>query len=633
MSKIDELLKNEKVEWKKLGDVCEIKRGRVISKKYLKQNPGEYPVYSSQTRNNGEIGKIKTYDFDGEYATWTTDGAYAGTVFYRNGKFSVTNICGIIKPNDKKELLVKFIVYWLQIEAKKHVKGGSGNPKLMSNVVNNIKIPIPSFETQEKIVEILDKFTNYVTELQAELQAELQDRTKQYEYYRDMLLSEDYLNKLCKNPEINSYKLRFTTLGEVGKFINGSGMPKTMFTSDGEVGAIHYGHIYTKYSVFVNEPIVKVSKNDAEKLKKVNKGDLVIARTSENIDDVMKTVAYLGNSQVVAGGHTAIFKHRENPKYLSHLFNGCSSFLKQKIKYARGVKVIEISTEEMKKIKVILPPLEIQNKVVEVLDKFQAFLTDTEGLLPQEIEQRQKQYEYFREKLLTFDGNVVSKQASKQASKVISNRYYQLLEEACELAQIDCFKITMGKLSDYLKETKNIKWNDKEVFTYIDLSSIDRENNSILETTLVNKNNAPSRARQLIKEKDILFGTTRPLLKRYYFVEEEYDGQLCSTGFCVLRADEEKILPKWIYYNIMTSKFLEFVNINEKGTSYPSISDSIIKEFKIPVPPIPVQEHVVSILDKFDELINDISTGIPKEIELRQKEYEYYRERLLSFPR
>lgn len=191
----------------------------------------------------------------------------------------------------------------------------------------------------------------------------------------------------------------------------------------------------------------------------------------------------------------------------------------------------------------------------------------------------------------------------------------------------------MGKLSDYLKETKNIKWNDKEVFTYIDLSSIDRENNSILETTLVNKNNAPSRARQLIKEKDILFGTTRPLLKRYYFVEEEYDGQLCSTGFCVLRADEEKILPKWIYYNIMTSKFLEFVNINEKGTSYPSISDSIIKEFKIPVPPIPVQEHVVSILDKFDELINDISTGIPKEIELRQKEYEYYRERLLSFPR
>ena len=104
MSKIDKLLKNEKVEWKKLGEVCNIKRGRVISKIYLEEHKGEFPVYSSQTRNNGEIGRISTYDFDGEFATWTTDGAYAGTVFYRNGKFSVTNICGLIEPKDNKKL-------------------------------------------------------------------------------------------------------------------------------------------------------------------------------------------------------------------------------------------------------------------------------------------------------------------------------------------------------------------------------------------------------------------------------------------------------------------------------------------------------------------------------------------------
>ncbi|MDU5201246.1 MAG: restriction endonuclease subunit S [Finegoldia magna] len=629
MSKIDELLKNEKVEWKKLGDVCEIKRGRVISKKYLKQNPGEYPVYSSQTRNNGEIGKIKTYDFDGEYATWTTDGAYAGTVFYRNGKFSVTNICGIIKPNDKKELLVKFIVYWLQIEAKKHVKGGSGNPKLMSNVVNNIKIPIPSFETQEKIVEILDKFTNYVTELQAELQ----DRTKQYEYYRDMLLSEDYLNKLCKNPEINSYKLRFTTLGEVGKFINGSGMPKTMFTSDGEVGAIHYGHIYTKYSVFVNEPIVKVSKNDAEKLKKVNKGDLVIARTSENIDDVMKTVAYLGNSQVVAGGHTAIFKHRENPKYLSHLFNGCSSFLKQKIKYARGVKVIEISTEEMKKIKVILPPLEIQNKVVEVLDKFQALLTDTEGLLPQEIDQRQKQYEYFREKLLTFDGNVVSKQASKQASKIISNRYFDLLEEACDIVGIELFnvewksleEVSTGKLQ-YGSGASAVEYDGKT--RYIRITDIDEMGNLKLEKVSPNK----IEDKYYLSYGDILFARSGATVGKNFIYTEDYPAVF--AGYLIrLKVNKKLVNPKFVYSCLNTTSYKSFILNKKSNSSKPNINAKQYSEFKIPVPPFAVQEHVVSILDKFDELINDISTGIPKEIELRQKEYEYYRERLLSFPR
>ena len=199
MPNILELLKNEKVEWKKLGELATIQRGRVISKKYLESHKGEYPVYSSQTKDDGVIGKIESYDFDGEYITWTTDGAYAGTVFYRLGKFSITNICGLIKPKD--ELMVKYLYYWLQIKAKRYVTGGSGNPKLMSNVAATIEIPIPSLDTQEKIVKILDKFSNSVSELQIELQTELQSRTKQYNYYRDMLLSEVYLNKITKEME------------------------------------------------------------------------------------------------------------------------------------------------------------------------------------------------------------------------------------------------------------------------------------------------------------------------------------------------------------------------------------------------------------------------------------------------
>ena len=194
MNGILELLKNTKVEWKTLGEVCEIQRGRVISKKYLEEHKGCYPVYSSQTKNNGEIGKIDTYDFDGEYATWTTDGAYAGTIFYRNGKFSITNICGLISVKDDSSLLIKFIVYWLQIEAKKYVSGGSGNPKLMSNVVVQIPIPIPPIELQKEIVRILDTFSELIAELQAELQAELILRQKQYEYYRNLLLSFPHQN-------------------------------------------------------------------------------------------------------------------------------------------------------------------------------------------------------------------------------------------------------------------------------------------------------------------------------------------------------------------------------------------------------------------------------------------------------
>ena len=191
-------------------------------------------------------------------------------------------------------------------------------------------------------------------------------------------------------------------LGDIGAFENGTGMPKSLFNKNGSVGAIHYGHIYTKYNLFVDSPIVKVSEDNIEKLKKVNYGDLVIAKTSENVDDVMKTVAYLGNETAVTGGHAAIFRHNQNPKYLSYVFNGANYLLRQKNKFARGVKVIELSINEMEKIKIPLPSLIVQDYVVSILDKFDKLVNDINEGLPKEIELRQKQYEYYRERLLNF---------------------------------------------------------------------------------------------------------------------------------------------------------------------------------------------------------------------------------------
>ena len=260
------LLENEPVEWKMLGEFCDIKRGRVISKKYLEENKGEYPVFSSQTRDNGVIGKIDTYDFDGDYITWTTDGAYAGTVFYRSGKFSITNICGLIKTSEL--VLMKYVYYWLQIEAKKYVTGGSGNPKLMSNVVAKIRVPIPSLDIQEKIVKILDKFTEYVTELQTELQK----RIDQYTYYRDILLSEEYIQKLCKEMEADR-QLRIVSLGEIGIFTRGNGLQKKDFQEKGKP-VIHYGQLYTKYGFSTDNVVSYTDKTVFEKLRKAYKNDI-----------------------------------------------------------------------------------------------------------------------------------------------------------------------------------------------------------------------------------------------------------------------------------------------------------------------------------------------------------------------
>ena len=203
--------------------------------------------------------------------------------------------------------------------------------------------------------------------------------------------------------EINLFeKVEWKELRSIGKFENGIGMPKTMFDEKGEIGAIHYGHIYTRYNLFVKNPIVKVSVDNASKLKKLRSGDLVIAKTSENIGDIMKTIAYLGENEAVVGGHSAIFKHKEDPKYLSYVFNGASYLINQKNKMARGVKVIELSATDMEKIKIPLPSLAVQKYIVSILNKFDTLINDLSQGLPKEIELRQKQYEYYREKLLNF---------------------------------------------------------------------------------------------------------------------------------------------------------------------------------------------------------------------------------------
>ena len=177
------------VEYKRVDELCDITRGKVYSKDYIKNNIGIYPVYSSQTENGGELGKINTYDFNGEYVTWTTDGAYAGSIFYRNGKFSITNVCGLLKVRNFNELIPKYLYYILKINTHNYVNGGSGNPKLMSNVMSNIILPIPSIEIQSKIVQILDKLEIYSKDIKTGLPLEVSDRKKQYDYYLNKLLT------------------------------------------------------------------------------------------------------------------------------------------------------------------------------------------------------------------------------------------------------------------------------------------------------------------------------------------------------------------------------------------------------------------------------------------------------------
>ena len=273
----------------------------------------------------------------------------------------------------------------------------------------------------------------------------------------------------------------------------------------------------------------------------------------------------------------------DNAKYIYHAF---LNFYKKELSYKRH-------WAKAKETLIPIPPLSVQSQIVQILDTF------TE--LTAELSMRQKQYQYYRDFLLSEH----------------------------ELAKVG---FEWKSLGEVVLPTNNIRWHENDLsYRYIDLSSVDKDNNNIGETLEITSKNAPSRAQKIVKKDDVIFATTRPTQMRSALIPPNLDGQIASTGYCILRANQNEVLPKWIYYNLQIDEFKIYLQDKQSGTAYPAISDGLIKQFQIPIPPLSVQSQIVAILDTFDTLTQSISEGLPKEIQLRQKQYEYYRELLLGF--
>ncbi|MGC9206891.1 restriction endonuclease subunit S [Acidithiobacillus sp.] len=190
-------------------------------------------------------------------------------------------------------------------------------------------------------------------------------------------------------------------------------------------------------------------------------------------------------------------------------------------------------------------------------------------------------------------------------------------------------------LGEVTLPTTNIRWRDADrAYRYIDLTSVSIETKKIADTPEITFSNAPSRAQKLVEKNDVIFATTRPTQQRYCLIDDEYAGEVASTGYCVLRAKSDEVLPKWILYWIASTDFKTYVEENQSGSAYPAISDAKVKEFKIPIPcpenpkkSLEIQAEIVRILDTFTELTTELTT----ELNLRKKQYNHYRDQLLSF--
>jgi len=308
-------------------------------------------------------------------------------------------------------------------------------------------------------------------------------------------------------------------------------------------------------------------------------------------------------------------------KYLYHFMS--SNFKKYILMKSVGATSISIRKPMLKDFPIPIPcpnnpekSLRIQRKIVRILDTF----TELTAELTAERNLRNQQYQYYRDQLLNF----------KEGER---HPYVEKLLDGSEVEWKPLREVTLG--------TRNIKWQDadKISYQYIDLTSVSIETNKIIKTSIITPHNAPSRAKKIIEKNDVIFATTRPTQMRYCLINEEYDGEIASTGYCILRA-KKNVLPKWILYLISSNEFKMFLEENQSGSAYPAISDTKVKDFKIPIPcpnnpekSLAIQQEIVRILDKFDTLTHSISEGLPREIELRQKQYEYYRDLLLNFPK
>ena len=189
-------------------------------------------------------------------------------------------------------------------------------------------------------------------------------------------------------------------MSEIGTFIRGNGLQKKDFTESG-VPCIHYGQIYTHYGTFATETKSFVSQDTARKCKKAHSGDLVFATVSENIEDVCKCVAWLGNEEICISGDSLAFKHRQNPKYLAYYFQ-TFVFADYKRSRVTGTKVIRLHQSQLEQFVIPIPSLAEQQRIVSILDSFETLVNDLSQGLPAEMKARKEQYEYYRNKLLTF---------------------------------------------------------------------------------------------------------------------------------------------------------------------------------------------------------------------------------------
>ncbi len=610
------------VEYVKLNSVCDIYDGTHSTPNYT-----ESGVKFASVENIGNLYATRKYISEKDFEKYKIKPRIGDVMMTRIGSVGV---CTVVDRNEALAFYVslallrpqldkvqsRFLKYAIESihgrkELRKRTLINAVPIKINKDDIGKVTIPLPPIEIQSEIVHTLDNYTENVVKLQNQLTAELTARQKQYTFYRNKLLT------FSGNEKAKIVKI---SLGDIGPIC----MCKRILKS--QTNTVE-GVPFYKIGTFGKKADAYISKETFDEYRSKysfpKKGDVLISAAGT----IGRTVVYDGKPAYFQDSNIVWIDNNESVVLNSYL-RYCYELKPWKV--SSGGTIQRLYNDNIAKAIITVPSLDVQNRIVNVLDNFEKICSDLNIGLPAEIEARQKQYEYYRDKLLTFaeNGNTILSRAeqsrAEQSRAEQSRALIKLLQYVFGYAVVSLQDVVKNScsggtpkkgVSEYY-EGGNIPWLRTQEVVFRDICKTEC---FITESAVKNS------AAKWIPENCVIVAISGATAGRCAINKIP----LTTNQHCLnLEVDPEMALYRYVYYCICAKQ--EELLAKKEGARG-DLNSTRILSLQIDLPSIEEQKRIISILERFDSICNDLTSGLPAEIEARQKQYEYYRDRLLSF--